>query len=61
MPAVPFIWIAKHYTKWYKDHWTEVITDKLNKQKKLEVTKETNKALSVTMSDINSKNTKKAA
>ena len=61
MPAVPFIWIAKHYTKWYKDHWTEVITDKLNKQKKLEVTKETNKALSITMSDINSKNTKKAA
>lgn len=52
-PAVPFIKTAKVFTKWYKDHWTEIITDRLEKQKELEtISQQTNEALSSTKKEI---------
>lgn len=58
-PAIPYIKIAKTYTKWYKDHWTEIITDRLNKHKKIKIQTQTNKELSDTFTS--EKKQKKAA
>ena len=60
-PAVPFIWIAKHYTKRYKDNWTEIIKDRLTKQKKLRIKEQINEALSSTITDIKTQSKKKVA
>lgn len=43
--AVPFISMARTYTKWYKEHWTEVIIDKLREQKENKIKKDTSEAL----------------
>lgn len=49
--AVPFIKMAKHYTKRYRNYWTEVVIDRLN-QNKSDIKNLTNKELSIAMSDI---------
>lgn len=48
---VPFIWIAKHYTKRYRDHWTEVIADRINNKKESDIKQNTNKKLAETMTN----------
>lgn len=53
--AAPLIWIARHYTKWYKDHWTEILTDRLNNKEKINIKEQTNKELSNILSDNNEK------
>lgn len=49
--AVPFIWMARHYTKWYKDHWTEVVIARLNQKKQSTIKEQTNQALAEAMQD----------
>lgn len=49
--AVPFIWIARHYTKWYKNHWTEVIISRLNQKKESAIKEQTSQALAEAMQD----------
>ena len=49
--AVPFIWMAKKYTKRYKDHWTETVISKLNEKKELDIKEQTNQELAETMKD----------
>lgn len=58
-PVIPYIETAKTYTQRYKDHWTEIITDRLNKNKKLNIKTQTNKELSDTFTS--EKTWKKAA
>ena len=43
--AVPFIAMARKYTKWYEEHWTEVMAAKLREKKEEKIKEETNKAL----------------
>lgn len=50
--AVPFIGIAKHYTKWYKDHGMEVITKRINNKKEADIRQQTSRELAETMWDI---------
>ena len=47
--AVPFIEMAKHYTKRYEKHWTEVLIARLEKQEKDRITKQTQEQLSYTL------------
>lgn len=43
--AVPFIdWLRK-YTKWYKEHWTEVLIARIDKWKKDKIKEDTSKEL----------------
>ena len=49
--AVPFIWMAKQYSKRYKDHWTEIVISKLNEKKELDIKKQTCQELEKTMKD----------
>lgn len=51
--------IARHYTKWYKKEWTNVIIERLNKKKQNQIKEQTSRELSGAISDI--KNRKKAA
>ena len=44
--AVPFIKMAKHYTKRYEKHWTEVLIARLNEQEKERITAQTQEELS---------------
>lgn len=56
----PLIWTARHYTKWYKDHWTEVIANRINNKKEADIIKQQiNKELVYVMTD--KENFKKAA
>ena len=43
--VVPFLGIAKHYTKWYRDHWTEVIATRINNKKEADIKQQTNKEI----------------
>ena len=52
--AVPFIGMAKHYSKWYKDHWVEVVIQRINNEKKIDIKQHTNKELANIMGDIQS-------
>ena len=47
--AVPFIEIAKHYTRRYEKHWTEVLIAKLDEQEKDKIRQQTQKQLSYTL------------
>lgn len=58
--AVPFIWMARHYTKWYKDHGTEVVISRLTQKKELAIKEQTNQALAETFKDTKNQ-IKKAA
>ena len=51
--------VARHYTKWYKKEWTNIVIERLNKKKKNEIEEQTNKELAATITDIKDK--KKAA
>lgn len=53
--AVPFIGIARHYSKWYRDHWMEVVTQRINSKKKADIKQQTNEELADVMGDIESK------
>jgi len=59
-PVVPFLWLAKHYSKWYETNWTEVVISRLNGKKQLELKQQTNKELAEVMTD-NQEPMKKAA
>jgi len=50
---------ARFYTKRYKKEWVNTIIERINKKKKLQIKEQTNKELSLTMS--NTKDRKKAA
>lgn len=52
--------VAKHYTKWYKKEWTNVVIERLNRKKKFDIEHQTSKELLETMWDIKTKK-KKAA
>jgi hypothetical protein len=54
--AVPFIWMAKKYSWWYKNHWTEVVKDRLERQKKEQLTNSTKKELTEVLSNKNDLN-----
>ena len=56
--AVPFIAMARKYTKWYEEHWTEVMIAKLREKKEEKIKKDTNEALAQTLTQ---EPTKKAA
>jgi len=47
--AVPFIQMAKHYTKRYEKKWTEVLIARLNKQQEDKIKEETQQELSDVM------------
>ena len=53
--AGPFIGIARHYSKWYRDHWIEVVTQRINSKKKADIKQQTNEELADVMGDIESK------
>ena len=55
--VVPFLGIAKHYTKWYRDHWTEVIATRINNKKESDIKQQTNKEIAKTIT--NTKTSKK--
>lgn len=48
----PFIAIARHYTKWYKDHWVEVVSKRINDKRKLNISQQTKKELAEAIVDI---------
>ena len=57
--AVPFITMAKHYTKWYEKEWTKALTARLEKQQeikteeqKIKLEAQTQKELFETMWDV---------
>ena len=49
--AVPFIWMAKQYTKRYKDHWTETLISRLNQKKELDIKEQTKQKLAETINN----------
>lgn len=51
--AVPFIGIARHYTKRYRDHWTEVITQRIKYYEEDDIKQQTNKELAEAISNTN--------
>ena len=53
--ALPLIWMAKHYTKRYKNEWADYIVERLNNKKESNIKDQTNKELSITMSYIQDK------
>ena len=55
--VVPLLGIAKHYTKWYRDHWTEVIATRINNKKESDIKQQTNKEIAKTIT--NTKTSKK--
>lgn len=50
-----FIGMARHYTKWYKDHWVEVVAKRINDKKKFDISQQTRKELTETMVDVGSR------
>lgn len=56
---IPFIAIAQTFTIRYQNHWTEIIIDRLNKHKKLNIKDQTSEDLLTTMKT--EKHSKKAA
>ena len=53
--ALPLIWTARHYTKRYKKEWSDYIVGRLNSKKESDIKAQTNKELSIAMSDIQDK------
>ena len=49
--VVPFISMARHYTKRYKDNWTETIISRLNQKKESAIKEQTNQELAEVMED----------
>ena len=47
--------IARHYTKWYKKEWTDIVINRLNIKKKNQIIEQTNKDLSEAISGIKTK------
>lgn len=48
----PLIAIARHYTKWYKDHWVEVVSKRINDKRKFNISQQTKKELAEAIVDI---------
>lgn len=53
--AVPFIWMARHYSKRYKDHGTETIATRLTEKKEMEIKEQTNQELAEVLKDEHKK------
>ena len=53
--AVPFIWMARHYSKRYKDHGTEAIATRLTEKKEMAIKEQTNQELTEVLKDEHKK------
>lgn len=54
--AVPFIEMAKQYTKWYRDHWAEVVIQRIKNEKNVNIEQQTCKELAGVMWGIQNEN-----